>query len=1342
MHMGDDYRAAIARARKEDEDSRCRRRKIRSEYQNALVAADARHAEVCFLSDVHFHLARRSAAEESVMFTLRNTAACWSEVCERTITRQLNIEAATRNRRLGDVAHLELAHQREADEQRCIKESDGARWEDLNARCSARQLADRDAVMRAVLEDTVDRTARCLSGLAAHHLDGAGTKLLAAFTVDATLWQRPGAAEDVGVAVREAFQHVFHGSPYAQSSPGFLSLLEFCYGRHRPVSPQAQVLRLCSVPVLALDGPKYSGKTLLANHLKSRYRLLCISDETLVMRALEAAAEADGSNTNEWAAIGRSVRDTLLAGGAVDAECMTELLELQLAELRAAPTPLPYDAVLLEGVLRSAEAYKAAAQRLSTRVTHPHCRVAHRWGLKTAAEASAEAVTGDALPPLLRLPDHLSAEHDAPAKQEPKARPLKKVDLAALPPAELPEVEDTQAAQEAERAFIARAELELSSLPLVLSGVLHIDCAPEEVFRRFAGLRVDRQTGEKYHLTYNPPPPERLPFMVPLGRPDASSVELHETVLHHLESWAATRRWLSQQAEGATFARVYELSGDGPADVIQREALEAVDHIISNFRVCRQLLDEHDASAARLRTLEETAQTQKAAREAERQRLAELYTEKGAPLPPALTPTTKTASNATTAMLSAEAAEIIFDALGTFTEHYEADYGGVWRSATQLVQLFLRYYTSAEAQLASYWKRPDDKQAILHRFQRCFDAVPESMRGQPACKAELHLSLDTLDEALHRCIALRDGEARGLLDTLTSSASFAGGWQMLICQEFARLLQAEVERYGFVMHVFAFFLGAATGEPLSFDDVETEMPVLTGNATERAAQSAGGSADVAPGGKPAKEKRAAAAKKGHKAAEEQSEKTADEHLVELVQGVLNGFTTITDRLKAAVDAQGKAPKRAGGGAGGGNTAAGSGPTAASSIFAVAAAKCYGLMEAERAAAVARVGAVQACGRTLLREAGAHAKKMRSRMEAALLDVMAREATAANSAVYVLRGCVESERRSPVMHLGCVTFAVLMDRAARSSRAHDSEGDSMSGTSRAPTKATERRSFLTDVPLFAQLTDPELTLHPGLTAVRLLELVQQFRCVAPDYQLSRFDFLLLVEDGDYAEAAAVGIDAAHNVIKTREELFATFDPHRTGFVDWRDVVVHLLFWVTPAAAQTPTSTGSHHGIREIALQDLLNARASLGLGELTEEQFFDLPFFFDRYLDDALLEAYTRILWGTFHNPATQTIAPYVLLGFLCADPQPVRGAQKAFHVLSSPSAAGRVSFDEMDALCHFKATNARLMDQPDPCSKMHLRLLFGAADSRSFEDVCASPMGRKMLNQADLFRRRQFFRRR
>ncbi|GET93784.1 hypothetical protein, conserved [Leishmania tarentolae] len=1358
MNVEDDYRASIAQAHKEDRNSRGYRRKLRNEYQDDLLKKRVELARSCFLSDVRFHIARRSTAEESLVLTLRSTAACWSKVCERSITCQLDIESAKKQKQLRDVAFLERTYQREVEVQRSVEETDQARWADLKARHAAQLLADRNAAVQAALKDLMTHSAQCLIELEENHLHHAGTTLLASFSVEATL-RRMSSADDFAVsAVQEAFHHIFHGSPYAQSSPAFLALLEFCYRQQQPKPPLAQVHCLCSVPILILDGPKYSGKSLLTNFLKSKYRLLCISDETLVQRALQAASsdttgkEEEGSN--DWAELGCRLQEMLLDGGAVGVQLTTELLCLQLTELRNAGEALPYDAVLIEGVARSVDAYKMLAERLSNQLPHPHLKAAQRWGLlSTAGEngggsdvaAHEEAAVGE-LPPLLRLPDHLSPEYEATAKPEPKTRPLKKVDLAALPPAELPEVVDTQAAQEAERAFVAQAERELADLPTVLSGVLHINCAPEEVFHRFAGLRTDCESGERYHLTYNPPPQERLPYMVPLCRLNTSSVELHEAVFHHKERWASTRRWLAQPSPGPTFARVYELAGDGPADEVQKEALGVLDQIISHFRISRQLLHEHGASAARLSELEAAWQSQMAAREAERLRLAELYAEKGAPIPPALQATAVNTPSLSAATLSAAAASVIFKALENFTALYEGCYATTWSSMTHFVQLFFRYHTSVESQMALYWKRPDDKQAILNRFQRCFNSVSASMRVMPACKAELHLSLDALDEALHRCITLRDGEARGLLDTLTSTSSFMGDWQNLVCQAFARLLQAEADRYVFVMHIFFFFLGSVTGEPLGIDDVEMDMPVMSMSTPDRPTQLTSAAADssssVSALGKSTKEKRVASTKKAHKVTEEANEKIAEDQVAEAVQGVLNGFSSITDKLRAVVDVQGKAPKRSGGG---GSSSTGHNSTAPNPILAIAAAKCYAFMEAEKAAASSRVAAIHSCARMLLKETEAHAKKMRMRMETSLLEMRAREAAAANTAVYVLRECVEAEKKSPSMHLGCTTFAVVGESLPRASHLVGSVAEALNGIAAAQQKinstSEQRRSFLTDVPLFAKLTNPQLMVHPGLTAVRLLELAQQFRCVAPDYQLSRFDFLLLVDDDDYAEAAVIGLDAKHITRKTREELFSTFDPQRTGFVDWRDVVVHLLFWVTPAtAARTPTSTSAQRGIQEISLQDLLQIRATLGVYGLTEGQFFEKSFL-DRYLNEALVEAYMRILWCAFHDATNQMLQPYVLLGFLCADPQPIRGAQKAFHTLSAPNAEGRVSLDEMDALLHLKATSARLMGQPDPCSKMNLRLLFGNAATCSFEDVCASAMGRKMLNHADLFRRRQFFKR-
>ncbi|KPI89374.1 hypothetical protein ABL78_1500 [Leptomonas seymouri] len=1406
--MEQDYQVSIAHARQAENESRERRRALRNTQQERIVKAREAYARRCFLSDVQFHIARRSVAEEDVMCTLCATAACWAEVCDRAITRQLDIEAAQRDHARCDADYLDRTGDREALEQLNTEESDTTRWKELIVRHAAMTQTACTEAVQGVMTDVLNRTSQCLSTLHECHLDHAGTKLLVALASDSTLLSiMPAERKPLRsspAAASQAFRYIFNGSPYAQSSAALLALLQYCYAQYHVAVPLANVLHLCPIPILVVDGPKYSGKTLLTDFLRAKYKLLCISDESLVRRALQSAQDSDangdagsekgsiggkGSNGSqtaaEWVAHGKRIRDDLLSGGAVSATAVNELLYLYVNELQDEGARVPYDALLLEGVIRTAESYKEMAQRFHSLPTHPYTSLRRRWGFiasenlergsgasaSTSSDVSAAPVGAVDIPNVLRLQCQLVLERDISSKPEPKVRPMKKVDLAALPPPELPAIEDTKEAQEKERVFIAHADRELASLPAVLSGVLHIQCSPEEVFRRFAGLRLDVETGKVYHLTYNPPPKERLPHVVNLGRPDVSSVELHEAVFHHRQEWAAVQRWLSRQPNESVFARMYELSGDGTVEQVQQDALQAVEQILSNFRISQQVLAERDASAARLAALEAAEKAQTAEREKERLRLAAIYTEKGAPLPPLLqTPVESTGQSVMA--FGTQASGVILQAVSDFTEEYEEEYGAMWLRAMQLSKLLLEYLNGAEAQVAAYWTRPDDKQTILQRFQNSLDSVPAQLRAQAACKAELHLSLDDLSDALHHCIELRDAEAKGLIDTLCSPASFLAGWEALVCQDFTRLLQCEADRFVLALRLFTFFFGAVTGEPLTFDEVDIEMSASASSPNDRTVHTPATSVEASPpsgsvGSRAGKEKRTTASKKTHgKAAEDSSEKSVEGQFADAAQVVLNGIASVTDRLKGIVDTQAKGQKRTGGsnagGGGGGSSGGVSGGGgglggAATTHFTHVAAKCLELMEAEKAVAAGRVAAIHAFVQTLLREAETHSQQCRIHLESTLVTQMSKAAAAVNTAVYVLRGCVESEKRSPRMHLGCTTFAIMRGGEVRGSLSSRGLGEAPlhmpchGGSGGGEIDA--RRSFITDVPLSSQLQDPQLLLHPGLTAARLLDLIQQFRCVAPNYQLSRFDFLVLLREDDYSDAAATRLDKDRMEIKSREELFHSFDPQLTGFLDWRELVVHLLFWVVPAppvtsapsllhgtgAREATTEGGS--GMPELTLQDLMDIRTNLGCAPLTEEQFFDKLLFLDNYLDDVTLEAYTRVLWCTFSNPSAQTVDPYVLLGLLCADPQPVRGAQKAFLLLSPLDSEATVTLDEMDALCHLKANNARAMDQPDPCSKMHLRLLFGVASALSFEDVCLSPIGRKMLNHADLYRRRTFVKR-
>ena len=111
--MKHDYQTFIARVRQADDESRARRRALRNVEQDRIARTRTAHARSCFLSDIRFHIARRSIAEENVMYMLRTTAACWAEVCDRAVTRQLSIEAAQKDHASCDADYLSRTSEHE-----------------------------------------------------------------------------------------------------------------------------------------------------------------------------------------------------------------------------------------------------------------------------------------------------------------------------------------------------------------------------------------------------------------------------------------------------------------------------------------------------------------------------------------------------------------------------------------------------------------------------------------------------------------------------------------------------------------------------------------------------------------------------------------------------------------------------------------------------------------------------------------------------------------------------------------------------------------------------------------------------------------------------------------------------------------------------------------------------------------------------------------------------------------------------------------------------------------------------------------------------------------------------
>jgi adenylate kinase len=99
-----------------------------------------------------------------------------------------------------------------------------------------------------------------------------------------------------------------------------------------------------------------------------------------------------------------------------------------------------------------------------------------------------------------------------------------------------------------------------------LDAVVALDVPAEAIVERMAGRRTDPETGQVYHVRFQPPPPAIAERCV--QRPD----DREETVRHRLEVSEATTRPLLDHYERLGVP-VHHVDGDRPVDEVQRDIL-------------------------------------------------------------------------------------------------------------------------------------------------------------------------------------------------------------------------------------------------------------------------------------------------------------------------------------------------------------------------------------------------------------------------------------------------------------------------------------------------------------------------------------------------------------------------------------------------------------------------------------------------------------------------------------------------------------------------------------------------------------------------------------------------
>ncbi|EPY22070.1 hypothetical protein STCU_08364 [Strigomonas culicis] len=1132
---------------------------------------------------------------------------------------------------------------------------------------------------------------------------------------------------DTAVATNEAFETIFGGNAYHLTSDVMVEVLGTMYHALDERQKRPCFFDVCELPLFIVEGPKYSGKSLLTKQLVEEQHFGCFSDSMLIERALAAAAqeletvsfvEAETSTGespkkkpsahNDWVLAGRRVHDVLYKGGAVDIALLSELFRLQLQDAQGPEC----QGLVMDSVFHRPHEYEVVEGVLLPETRHPYEAVYERW-LRSKEEerlrAAERVEEGEAErdEPAQTVPASADGEHAAPAtslwqvervkfgeqvKKEikPKA-PRKGVDLSQLPPPVLPKVEDVESLIQGEKEFIAKAERELEPYGALFSSILYIQCNPQEIFTRFAGLRMDRETGEEYHMVYAPPPPERMPFLLNVDRTRANTAQLHDIVLQQERQWRTMIQWLRQHR--GIMNVVHEIDGNKDMAAVEAEANELVGTALASFEIGKKLYHTMKASEVRIADLQRQTREQAAAREAERCRLIAIYTEKGVPLPAELEPHEE---EEPFCRMPGELPDLLLKRVEEFSTPYESQYAWSWEQLDELTHLLLRYKTFTTGQLTQFWEQPDEKQEVLDRFVRRFNELPNSVRSNLSCKEELHVYTDDLADSLFFCVQSRRTQCTALIERITKKDIFVDEWETNVCNVGLSLAQMEQERFWLMCNVALQYFSALVDEPLALEEISGEVELM--KSANARAEALG--ADAAPS-RTAKPK-TVAGKRNHARADDQPEKGAEDIFTEWMTRLTASLTNLFERVKMSTDVNNsKAIKKAA-------------VTVSAQKVAFVATKAMPVIEQELAVALGRLEKVSSFVHRFLNDSQSYVQHLKSTLHAEAQGIFTKDASAVNTALYTIRSCIEVEKHCPPMHLGCGTFAI-----------HE-RGDSAGAH---PPSPTMDPSFITDVPLFQDVAAPPTLIHGTLSSRRLMDLIHLFWTVAPDYALCRADFLHLVQQSDFGGAAAPNM-----TLFSVEQLFTAFDVHRKGIIDWRELVVHLLFFCV-STSQAGAATSAFY-VPEVTVPQLLETRENLGWDPLTDTDFFDIPFYFDQCMSNERLEAYTKALWATFAHRTTGLLNPSELLWFLCADAQPLRGVQKAFHLFSLPEAPGRLTLEQLFSVFHMKATNT--VGDADPFTRANLQRLFEDRETISFNEMCSLVLGRKMLNCASMLRRKRF----
>ncbi|RHW69481.1 hypothetical protein DPX39_100087300 [Trypanosoma brucei equiperdum] len=1324
MLDAEDFVMSLVCARTEDLQRRDALRRRRADYIVREDETRAKRSEEELKHVLYRGTDYISLVEHNFRRSLDDMGRWWDLLSEHVIKEKRECEEAERLQKHMTDMCLSTFTKRELSEQVSVVEKDERRLAELEELLVAEDKAAKEESVEEAMQRVLMGAEKCIDFLDSNSLTNRSTgSLLTCTALHSFIQSIAGVPVSIERSASITFGMIFGHHPFRLVPSTFLMLLHTLYNKMWSNEPAVNRFDICKIPLFLVDGPKFSGKSLVSHHVATRLSLLHISDRDLVNRALEAyhsereglptllatessddvpyirAYEEHDENNDEtayhshervmqtvesvmrlspWAVAGEEIEGGLLHGRPVEPSLIVHLMQLQMKD-----TLEGCSGILFDGAVAGLEELQRL-QLIIPPFVHPFKGALNNWPSPPPLPPSS---TDDGAPTEENQAQRLLVvQREARLEQpvvrgEGKTRPSKKgVDLSTLPPPVLPEVVYPELAPE-EREAIERWEGREEDTNTLFSAMVYIHCGTQEIFNRFAGLRVDKETGEQYHMIFCPPPPERVPHVVNLDRTRTSTALLHRVVLEQRRKWDALRRSLTH--ENGSGGNLYEVDGEQALDGIVSNVARVISSRQRIFEENMLMYEAAMGAKKQKKWIEDTIVEMRERREAERKRLIKIYTESGVPIPHELEDTSPLPSVYT---MPEETPQLFFRGLAIFTSYYNGIYGWTGAAVESLVRILLGYRKVAMEKYERFWNQPDEKQGKLDRFVENYNNIPLQLLGQAVCKNELHLLVDQLRDELFSIAEATGRDVTTRIDLITKKENFLGPWSTTVCNVAIATVKGEIERFMATLNMVLIYFSTVVNEPCVFEELESEA-VMTRAGVD-------GVQELAKG----KDKKVQGSKKPQRP-EDLAEKTGEDMLVEAIGKLVTTITNYVEKLQGPITASQRVRENA-------KAAA---AAADDGRFSLILTKCMPFVHEELASMQERIGRIRQFFVGLMREAEQYCANCRDTLLAKAKEGRLSSASAINTAIYTLRNAIETERAIPPLHLGQQTFSVLSGGPKQDERAV---------TPLSPYEVTS----VHEVPM----------IHRTLSATRLMSMIRTFRNVAPDYTLASAEFFYIVQPDDYAGAQTRSVR-----LKTRREVFESFDPHGCGYIDWREFVLHLMLWCEAVPDMTRRDEPNNYYIRECSIEELLETKtALLGAQEVDEETFSKVPFYFAKDLSDDRLGAYMQALWLTFADDDGK-LCPTPLLAMMCADRQPVRGAQKAFAVF--PSAQdGLLTPWEIDCVSHMLATNPRNMCLPDVFSKENIDILYHGERALSFDSVCELVMGRSMLNSTKAFLRKTF----